>query len=154
MRARAAAALLLGALALAGCGSHDDSLVEPGASLNCKGLNFNATIANADGAATLTKVLVTSDGDPYTYTLTPPGGPPAASIGMTVSFRYATVGMHTVKVVVAEQTASPSRYRVSGDSTQLLACQTAQGGAYQSGPLPTRTATLATGESVSYDFQF
>jgi hypothetical protein len=50
VRARAAAALI-GALAAAGCGRDSDSLVEPGASLNCKGLNFNATIANADGAA-------------------------------------------------------------------------------------------------------
>lgn len=141
-------------LALAGCGKDSDSLVEPGASLNCKGLNFNATIANADGAATLTKVLVTSDGDPYTYTLTAPGGTPAASIGMTVSFTYRTVGTHAVQVVVAEQSVSPSRYLVSGNYTQLLSCQTAEGGGYQSGPLQAKTATLATGDSLSWDFRF
>jgi hypothetical protein len=152
MRARAAAAFL-GALALAGCARHE-SPVEPGASLNCKGLNFNATIANADGSPTLTRVLVTSDGDPYTYTLAPPGGAPASSIGMTVSFVYATVGTHTVRVVVVGQTASPSPYRVSGDSTQLLTCTTPQSSGYASGPIPTKTATLATGESIAYDFRF
>ena len=142
------------AASLAACNHSNDSLVEPGASLNCKGVSFNATIANADGAATLKKVLVTSDGDPYTYTFLPQGGAPAASIGMTVTFRYATVGMHTVKVVVADQTVSPSGYRVSGDASQLLMCQTPESSGYSYGPIQPKTATLANGESISYDYMF
>jgi hypothetical protein len=153
MRRSISLAGVLTLAALAGCG-HNDSMVEPGASLNCKGVSFNATIANVNGAATLKTVLVTSDGDPYTYTFLPTGGAPAASIGMTVTFRYATVGMHTVKVVVADQTVSPSGYRVSGDSSQLLMCTTAQSSGYSSGPIEPKTATLATGESISYDYMF
>lgn len=146
--------LALAAATLGGCGHGSDSMVEPGASLNCKGVSFNATIANADGAATLRRVLVTSDGDPYSYTLLSPGGAPAASIGMTVTFRYATVGVHTVKVVVADQTVSPSGYRVSGDSTQLLMCTTPESSGSSYGPIQPKTAMLASGESISYDYMF
>lgn len=143
---------VLGLIVAAGCGSHETP-VEPETSLNCRGLSFNATMANTDGAATLTKVLVSSDGDPYTYTFKAPGGA-ATSVGMTVTFRYDVAGKHTVRVVVADQTHSPSTYRLSGDYAKQLSCVTPHGSAYEMGPLRAQTARLATGDSMAWDFQF
>lgn len=132
------AMLLLGIAA--GCGDRD-----------CEG-----TVAIAVGMinedpfiATILEVNVRLDGEVIT-TFTSPGAPTNIATLATVDREKISEGSHTLVITIANQESSPNSY-LSGATVQVF---DDSGSIVQTIEFPEQTYTLATGDSITLDFDF
>jgi hypothetical protein len=115
--------------------------------VSCIQVSIVGTFSNAAGLATLVRLRLSPDeGDPVTLSSTEG----TASVPVAVTFRVQTRTIHTVRLTVVEQTSSPNTYRFS-DARSIMAVSCIRRVAETMEP---RTAALATGESIVYEFDF
>jgi hypothetical protein len=141
-----AGSLLL--VGLVGCGK--SSPTEPAIDFGCPATVFKATLTNTSGAATLIQYQFVLDGKLIDV---PDQPAPVASVNIARAFTPAFIGHHVLAVLIAKQTATPSGYTVLAPQVYL---EFAEGfvcsGHGKTVVLSDKTATLATGESISYTF--
>lgn len=130
------ASLLL--VGLVGCGK--SSPTEPAAGNT---LFFKVTISNTAGKDTLQTLVVSLDGFEVT--------------GSQTTHNYSTErqplsGHHTLTLTIASQSESPSRYAASVDVALGSPRFPTGVNIFKEVMLPQQTATLATGESITWAF--
>jgi len=108
-------------------------------------LVLNATVANTAMASTITEADLIVDGATATIFLPPL---PAASDALTTSGQAGT-GPHTMAIAINGQTTSPNSYTVSMATVQVFDLNRTL---LKTIMLPTQSAVLATGGSISYSF--
>ena len=108
-------------------------------------LVLNAGVANTAMAATITEAQLVVDGATAVVFLP---AAPAASTTFSTSGQAGT-GPHTMAVVITGQTTTPNSYTVATPSIQVFDLNRTL---LKTIMLPTQTAVLATGGSISYSF--
>ncbi len=112
-------------------------------------IEISGTLENAQGAQTILRVRLSLDGNEISNI---PLSQAASHIGMSGS-HAGDRGHHTLVVVVADQTSSPSNYRVSSLQVTLVESNLLGGGrTLAHTTLPDRAALLSSGEGISYQF--
>lgn len=106
---------------------------------------ISAPVANTAMAATITEAQLIVDGG--TASIIAPS-PPAAT-GTLGTSGQAGSGPHTMSVAITGQTTSPNSYTVSMATVQVFDLNRTL---LKTITLPTQTAVLATGGSISYSF--
>ncbi len=131
-------ALPVAALCALGCGG------SPTSSKSFQ-LSITATVSNTAMQATIqdTQLLVDGATTEDVTVLTP-----LASVPFTVTGNAGSGG-HTLAVLIAKQTTTPNSYTVTTPIVQVF---DANGKFVRNIQLTTQTASLATGQSISYTF--
>jgi hypothetical protein len=108
-------------------------------------LAINVTLANTAKAATIQQAQLLVDG--ATVVISSPTAP-AASVVLNVT-GTATPGPHTLAILIVAQTSTPTSYTVTTPTIQVFDLNAKL---LKTITLPTTTATLATGGTISYSF--
>jgi hypothetical protein len=137
---QASLAIMLAASCALGCGSGSSPTTTSGFQLA-----INIGVANTSMAPTIQQAQLLVDG--ATAVVDQPTAP-AASVTLNVT-GTATAGPHTVAVLIVMQTSSPNSYTVTTPSIQVFDLNAKLLKTIQ---LPTQTAVLATGQTISYSF--
>ena len=106
---------------------------------------LNASVANTAMASTITQAQLVVDGGTAVI-FSPPA--PAATGALSTSGQAGT-GPHTMAVAITGQTTSPNSYTVSMATGQVFDLNRTL---LKTIMLPTQSAVLATGGSISYSF--
>jgi hypothetical protein len=130
-------ALPVAALCALGCSSPTSS--------NGFQLSITATVSNAAMQATILDTQLLIDGA-TTEDVTVLTALPSVPLSVTGS---AGSGGHTLAVLIAKQTTSPNSYTVTAPIVQVF---DSNGKFLRNIQLTTQTATLATGQTISYSF--
>jgi hypothetical protein len=108
-------------------------------------LVLTVSMANTAKAATITEADLIIDSAPAALAV---ASTPAAVVSLNATGQAGS-GSHTMQIVIASQTSSPNSYTVTTPTIQVFD----QGGSLRKTiQLPTQTAVLATGGSISYNF--
>lgn len=135
------------ALSLAACDGGVDlsgiNLLGPG-----EHVRFSGNFENADGLPTLVAFRVLLDGN---LTQTAALAQPAAAAGLSGSWPGGKGGQRRLRIVLDQQTVSPSLYRITSLTVEHVDKENRVTSRVELDP---RTASLATGEAIEWVFRF
>jgi hypothetical protein len=132
------AVLAVAGLSLAGCHSSTPT------SSSGPTIIITGSVINSALQPTLLEAQLLFDGTEVMDGTLPAPGP---SINLSAE-GPTTSGAHVVTFLIANQTSSPNKYTVTGATVEEL---DANGNVTLNIPLPTMTATLATGQVIQYN---
>jgi|HubBroStandDraft_3_1064219.scaffolds.fasta_scaffold43328_2 hypothetical protein len=143
-RRAALACALLSAVLFTSCGGGSSSPTAPSGLLAV----VATVVLNQNGVPTLLDVRLVLDG---TVVGGASGATPGQSAILLDQGSAIASGHHTLSVLVAAQTVSPSPYQVLAPDVSIF---NSAGVRIQDIKLPDRSASLATGQSIDYTFDF
>ncbi len=135
-----AACAVLGLAALAALGCHSSSPT----SANGDDIQVAIVVNNAAQASTILEAQLLFDGALVTDA---PTGVAVASVTLTAA-GTAAVGPHTMSVVIAQQVTTPNKYTIA----PTIQVYDSNGNFLRTQTLTPQTASLATGQSVVFNF--
>jgi len=141
MRKTKMALAVAGALALAACGGGGHSPTTPAGSTTI----FSTVLLDQQFAATILDAKLVVDG----VVVAESASTVAASVTILAGQGSLSSGHHTLSVVIAAQTVSPSAYTALAPDISIF---DASGTRIKDIKLTDRSATLATGQSIDYAF--
>jgi hypothetical protein len=155
MAQRSLASSLLASIALAGF-TACNSPTEPSSGYDV--LATTGTFGSADGGATILELQQLIDGEESVVGSSSSTNPPVAAVNVNVSrWGVGRHGHHTLTFRVKAQAASPVSYRASGIVVYLTtSCFSLHNGCplVTKVQLPDRTQSVATGGSMTLEFDF
>jgi len=111
-------------------------------------VRFSGNLENADGLPTINAFRVLLDGNPAQTAVL---AQPATAAGLSGSWPGGKGGQRRLRIVIDQQTVSPSLYRVTSLTVEHVDQESRVRNRIELDP---RTASLGTGEAIEWVFRF